>query len=103
MNTEQLATLAKNIKHWGQELGFAQIGISDIDLTEAEQNLNKWLNNGFHGDMDYMQKHGEKRSRPALLHSGTVRVISVRMPYLPESQHTMQQHLDNPSIVSIIC
>lgn len=96
MNTEQtLAELALKIKHWSQELGFAQLGISDIDLTEAEQNLNNWLNNGFHGEMDYMQKHGVKRSRPELLHTGTVRVISVRMDYLPESQHTMQQHLDN--------
>ena len=98
---QQLAELAKKIKQWGQELGFAQVGISDIDLTEAEQNLNNWLNKGFHGDMDYMQRHGEKRSRPALLHEGTVRVISVRMPYLSESQHAMQQHLDNPTAAYI--
>ena len=67
MDLQQLTTLALNIKQWGQELGFAQIGISDIDLTEAEQHLNNWLARDFHGDMDYMQRHGDKRSRPALL------------------------------------
>ncbi len=41
-----------------------------------------WLTRGFHGEMDYMAKHGVKRSRPAELLPGTIRVISVRMNYL---------------------
>lgn len=100
-NTQALATLALNIKHWGQQLGFAQVGISDTDLTEAESHLNNWLARGFQGEMDYMQRHGTKRSRPALLHEGTVRVISVRLDYLPETRLAMHESLDNPTAAYI--
>jgi epoxyqueuosine reductase len=92
-NEQQLATLALKIKDWGQQLGFAHIGISDTDLTVAENHLHHWLARDFHGEMDYMQRHGSKRSRPALLHEGTLRVISVRMDYLPEPRETMNQLL----------
>jgi epoxyqueuosine reductase len=77
-------TLSQQIKAWGVELGFQAVGISDIDLTEAEENLQRWLDDGYHGTMDYMAKHGNKRSRPDALVPGTVRVISVRMNYLPD-------------------
>jgi len=100
-NQQQLAALALNIKQWGQQLGFAQVGISDTDLTEAEKHLHHWLEKGFHGEMDYMQRHGTKRSRPALLQEGTVRVISVRMDYLSESRQTMNQALDEPTAAYI--
>ncbi len=77
------STLAVDIKTWGTALGFQQIGISDIDLSEAEHFLDHWLEKGHHGDMDYMQVHGRKRSRPAELVPGTTRVISARMEYWP--------------------
>lgn len=64
-------------------LGFQALGISGIDLRRDEVYLDKWLANGFHGEMDYMARHGHKRSRPADLVPGTLRVISVRMDYLP--------------------
>ncbi|MFO7593960.1 MAG: tRNA epoxyqueuosine(34) reductase QueG [Pseudomonadota bacterium] len=75
--------LAERIRHWGRELGFEQVGISDIQLDLAETRLQQWLEAGYHGEMDYMQRHGSKRSRPAELEPGTVSVISVRMNYLP--------------------
>ncbi|HYG13623.1 MAG TPA: QueG-associated DUF1730 domain-containing protein, partial [Methylophilaceae bacterium] len=75
--------LATDIKHWGKELGFSQVGITDTDLTAAENDYRQWILKGFHGAMDYMAKHGDKRTRPAELVPGTVRVISVRMDYLP--------------------
>ena len=78
------ATLATRIKQWGAELGFQAVGISDTDLGAAEARLQQWLADGYHGAMDYMAKHGSKRSRPAELVAGTVRVISVRMNYYPD-------------------
>jgi epoxyqueuosine reductase len=63
----------------------SQIGVSGIDLSSAEPGLLAWLEAGFHGSMDYMVKHGLKRARPAELVPGTVRVITVRMDYLPEN------------------
>ena len=78
-----LHQLAADIKLWGRELGFQQIGITDIELGEAETRLQEWLAKGYHGSMEWLAAHGNKRSRPAELLPGTVRVISVRMDYLP--------------------
>jgi epoxyqueuosine reductase len=78
-----LAALALRIKTWGRELGFGAVGISDTDLSAAEANLAAWLEEGCHGEMDYMAKHGMKRARPAELVAHTRRVISARMAYLP--------------------
>ena len=77
------ATLSTRIKQWGAELGFQAVGISDTSMGKAETRLQQWLAQGYHGAMDYMAKHGSKRSRPAELIPGTLRVISVRMNYYP--------------------
>ena len=74
--------LALTIKAWGKQLGFQQVGISDIDLSTAETALLSWLDNGYHGEMAYMARHGTKRSRPQELLPGAFRVISIRMNYL---------------------
>ena len=66
-----------------RELGFSQIGVTGVNLTEAEPGLEAWLAAGFHGSMNYMASHGLKRARPAELVPGTVSVITVRMDYLP--------------------
>ncbi|NIP72445.1 MAG: tRNA epoxyqueuosine(34) reductase QueG [Gammaproteobacteria bacterium] len=78
------AALASEIRRWGRELGFQQVGIADTDLREAEAGLLAWLDRGFHGEMGYMARHGTRRSRPTELVPGTLRVISVRMDYWPE-------------------
>ncbi|MBE8167913.1 MAG: tRNA epoxyqueuosine(34) reductase QueG [Shewanella sp.] len=83
LSADSLRQLADNIKLWGKELGFAQIGICDTDLTAEEPKLQQWLDNGYHGDMHYMANHGMMRARPHELHSGCLRVISARMDYLP--------------------
>src|SRR5512143_461742 len=83
MHETDLARLAQQIKQWGRDLGFAAVGITDGELTAAEAGLQEWLAQGFHGEMDYMAAHGVKRSRPAELVPGTVRVISARLDYFP--------------------
>jgi len=83
MHETDLAQLAQQIKQWGHELGFAAVGIADGDLSVAEAGLQAWLDQGFHGEMDYMATHGVKRSRPAELLPGTVRIISARLDYFP--------------------
>ena len=89
--------LAERIKAWGLELGFQQLGIADIDLDAAEQRLTEWLKAGFHGEMDYMSRHGQKRSRPDELLAGTIHVISARMDYLPDEQRAPIELLENRS------
>jgi epoxyqueuosine reductase len=75
------AALARNIQTWGRELGFQQVGFAGVELGEDEAHLRDWLAKGQHGAMDYMARHGDKRSRPDELVPGTLRVISVRMDY----------------------
>ena len=89
--------LATQIKEWGRALGFQAVGIADTDLHDAEENLRQWLAQGFHGEMDYMAKHGLKRSRPAELIPGTLRVISVRMDYTPPDAKDSWQVLEDGS------
>ena len=70
------------------------MGITDTDLAEAESGLLQWLADGLHGELDYMAKHGTKRSRPEQLVPGTLRVISVRMDYLPQNAKDSWQVLE---------
>ncbi len=96
-----LVALAANIKQWARELGFQQAGIADCDLSAAEPRLLAWLEKGWHGDMDYMARHGTARSRPPALVPGTLRVISARMDYLPEGARDMAAVLVEPQRAAI--
>jgi epoxyqueuosine reductase len=75
------AALAQRLKGWGAELGFQKIGIAEPDLSAAEPRLLEWLSKGWHGEMEYMARHGALRARPGELRPGTLRVISCRMNY----------------------
>ena len=77
------AVLAR-IQAWAKALGFSQIGVTGVDLSGSEPGLLRWLEQGFHGEMHYMESHGLKRARPAELVPGTVSVITARMDYLPQ-------------------
>ncbi len=83
MKEPDLSTLAQQIKQWAQGLGFQQVGVSDVELSQHETHLRRWLARNFHGEMRYMEQHGSKRSHPEELVAGTIRVISARMDYLP--------------------
>ena len=83
--TRDWAALAADIGRWARELGFASIGVTDTELSEAEDHLQRWLGAGRHGDMAYMARHGTARSRPGELVPGTIRVISARMDYRPDA------------------
>ncbi len=91
------SALKTDILSWGKELGFQQVGVCDTDLDSAEVRLNDWLARDYHGSMSYMQRHGTKRSRPAELVPGTMRIISVRMDYLTGDPQAARDLLDHPS------
>lgn len=78
-----MSVLAQQVRAWGRELGFDAVAVTGVDLADAEAGLQQWLDSGFHGEMDYMARHGMMRARPAELVPGTLRVISVRMNYWP--------------------
>ena len=91
-----LTALVAHIKQWARALGFQQTGIADCDLSAAEPRLLAWLERGWHGEMDYMARHGTIRSRPAELLPGTLRVISARMDYLPVDARAIAEVLEEP-------
>ncbi len=90
--------LAEQIRQWGLELGFQQIGIAAIGIEDDEEKLMRWLELSRHGDMDYMSRHGRMRARPQDLVPGTIRVISARMDYLPPDAAPAEDVLANPQL-----
>ena len=65
-------------------LGFDRLRITDTDLGQAPERLRAWLAAGYHGEMEYMERHAALRSSPELLQPGTLRVICVSMNYAPD-------------------
>jgi epoxyqueuosine reductase len=94
------SALAADIRRWGAELGFQQLGITGIDLADDAARLQEWLDLGWHGEMDWMARHGNKRTEPDALVPGTLRVISARMDYLTDGP-AMQAVLDDPSLAYV--
>ena len=98
MSTTDYASLVAGIQEWAAELGFQQVGVSDVELAEDETHLLNWLAAGHHGEMGYMARHGTRRSRPAELRPGTLSVISVRMDYLPANARDGWDVLADPDV-----
>lgn len=94
--TDAQKSLSQRIKQWGKELGFADIGITDTDLSKYEADYFNWIGENFHGEMAYMANHGTKRTRPNELEPGTQSVISVRLNYLDLSSESAIEQLHNP-------
>ena len=90
--------LLQQITAWAQELGFAQLQVADIDLAPHEAHLMDWLDKQYQGEMEYMARHGTKRSRPEELEPGTLRVISVRMDYFPPESVSIRKVLQSDSL-----
>ena len=93
-----LGSLSSRIKDWGLELGFQAVGIADADLAAAEPRLLEWLARGWHGEMEYMARHGALRARPAELKPGTLRVISCRMDYLNDLPQGLESEPEKANI-----
>ncbi|MEW5823049.1 MAG: tRNA epoxyqueuosine(34) reductase QueG [Pseudomonadota bacterium] len=89
--------LVGRLREWGRALGFQSIGIAGVELPDAERGLQAWLAAGYHGQMDYMARHGTLRSRPAALVPGTLSIISARMDYLPPEAATPARVLSDPT------
>src|SRR6202790_5443965 len=95
------AVLLADLRRWSKELGFARLGVANIDLARDEAHFLDWLRAGFNGEMAYMSRHGVKRSRPAELLPGTVSCISVRMDYWPEDAADAEATLAERSVAYI--
>ncbi|MEJ0006134.1 MAG: tRNA epoxyqueuosine(34) reductase QueG [Steroidobacteraceae bacterium] len=91
-----LGVIRHELASLAQELGFDGLGVAQLQLEADEQHLLQWLENGYHGDMHYMRRHGVMRSRPATLAPGSVRAICVRMNYFPKDAADAETVLADP-------
>jgi epoxyqueuosine reductase len=98
MTASYFAALKRELIAQGRALGFDAIGVAGIDIPQDELHLLQWLHHGWQGEMDYMWRHGSKRSRPAQLVPGTVRVVSARMNYWPEEARDASEVLADGSL-----
>jgi epoxyqueuosine reductase len=95
------AALLADLRRWSEQLGFARLGVANIDLAGDEAHFLDWLRAGFNGEMAYMSRHGVKRSRPAELLPGTVSCISVRMDYWPRDAADADATLADPELAYV--
>ncbi len=95
MSAPEPQQLIDDIRRWALELGFADVGIANLELSEDEAHLHDWLAAGFHGELGYMARHGIKRTRPPLLVPGTLSCISARLDYWPAQAKDAQQALED--------
>jgi epoxyqueuosine reductase len=90
--------LEERIKQWGRDLGFDAVAIAGTELDAEEARLMEWLGRGWHGEMDYMARHGARRARPAELVPGTVAVITARLNYTPADARDADEVLADPGL-----
>ena len=65
-----------------KQLGFSEVRITDTDVRDAHSYLLKWLSQGRHGQMSYMERHKDLRADPSALQAGAICSICLTMPYL---------------------
>ena len=90
MTEIDIKLIAADIKKWGVELGFQQVGFADIDLSKYEHHLKDWLDRNYHGAMSYMAENHDKRCHPEQLVPGTIRVVCIRMDYALDSKDSLE-------------
>lgn len=90
MNNIDFTELKTNIIAWAKDLGFAQLGVSDLDTKQADEKLQAWLLKKYHGTMRYLENNADLRKSPEKLLSGTIRIISVRMDYLTQDHNSIE-------------
>ncbi len=90
------AQVATRLTALARECGFEQAGVAGVDIREAEDRLSRWLELKRHGTMNWMARHGRKRTRPAELLPGTLRVLCFRMNYWPRSSASALSVLADP-------
>jgi epoxyqueuosine reductase len=98
MTETDYTSFVLRIREWARELGFQQVGIADANIPDDEERLLEWLEKGRHGEMQYMQRHGASRARPADIVPGTLRLISARMDYLPSDMQAAERVLADPDL-----
>lgn len=95
LNALDLSHFRTRLNAQATALGFADLGITGPDLSAEKPRYQAWLAKGYHGTMDYLAAHGDKRFYADQLVPGTRAIVSVRMDYKPPAR--TQELLDHPT------
>jgi epoxyqueuosine reductase len=83
---------AEDVKYWiktqAQSLGFADCGFLSVHhplFAQQMQQLQKWLNKSYEGQLQFMHNNHHLRAHPEQLVAGAKTIISVRMDYLTQT------------------
>ena len=94
MNTRN-KKYSKLIKQSAKDLGFDYCGIAKAQkLDEDAHRLENWLNKGYQGKMDYMNKYFDLRIDPTKLVPGAKSVITLLLNYFP----AVRQNTEAPQV-----
>lgn len=85
------------IKDKARELGFLELTVSSCTIdSAAQQKFQDWLAQGYAGDMQYLENNQNLRFNPQKLHPNSVRILSVKIPYLTQTTAALKNHLTQP-------
>jgi epoxyqueuosine reductase len=95
---QSLAGLSTELASLAKARGFDSLGVAEVAIPADAAHLHRWLDEGKHGEMGYMARHGTRRTQVAELVPGTVRVLSARMNYWPGDAHDARDALASPEV-----
>lgn len=64
-------------------MGFGGVGVTDTDLTHYIPRSRAWIEQGLHQPLQWMAEQQTLKENPTQILPGTLRIISLRMDYLP--------------------
>ena len=70
-------------------------------IPQAPERLRSFLDNGYHGDMDWMARDPERRAHPAELWSQVRSVIVLGMNYAPAEDPLPDLHVRDKGVISV--
>ncbi|WP_196138278.1 tRNA epoxyqueuosine(34) reductase QueG [Aliikangiella sp. G2MR2-5] len=100
LSESQLSQLKETIYQLALEENFQDMRVSDINTSGYFEKFKSWLNNGYHGEMSFLERNQELRQHPDSLQAGTCRVLSFRYNYLPTNAQ-FSAPLKNPDMANI--
>lgn len=72
---------AEELKAFALTLGFQSVGVCRADPPPHLEAYKKWIGKGYHGSMDYLERHIPLKSSPTELLPGAKSVIAVALNY----------------------
>ena len=68
--------ISSKIKRKASEIGFSQVGIAKAEFYQEDQfNINRWIENGYHGSMNWIERRKEERSNIKKYYTNSKSVI----------------------------